>query len=176
MRKGEHPLLQLRPAGRPRMHRRLGRAGAPRRLGIYRLAACTLGPRMRSVAVCEVRGIGVAEEEALPRHVPDPAAKDVERQLTDRRADEHDDAFLRIIQARDEIDERARATARCADQRECAAGGNGERHVSEHPARFHAVVHRKVTADRCQRDGAAIDAEIITRLSPVVSMRRSGRK
>ena len=110
---------------------------------------------VRRVAVRQVRGNRVAEEKALLRDVTDLRAQHVQRQLVQRNAVHQDVAFLRIAEARDEVDECALAAARCAHHRERTARGHGERQVSQHPPRLGALGRGVVKAHVAERDGAA---------------------
>ena len=110
---------------------------------------------MRRVAVGEVRGDRVAEQEALLRHVADLGAQRLERELADRNAVEQDLALLRVGEPRDEIDQRALAASRRADDGERLSRRHGERHVAQHPARLVPSRRGKVEADVAELERAA---------------------
>src|SRR6185503_13029013 len=68
---------------------------------------------------------------------------------------DEDLAFLRVVHARDQVDERALPAPRGADYTERSTGGHGETNVAQNPPRLAILIARVVKPDVPELDAAS---------------------
>src|SRR4029453_15514512 len=98
---------------------------------------------------------GLAEQEALLRNESDLAAKLFERERRDRHAVDENLAFLRIVDACEQLEQRALATAGRPDDGERRARAHAKRDIAQHPARVGAGGRWVVKSDAAELDRAS---------------------
>ena len=127
------------------------------RNGLIQLRDARRPLRRRGVlgAVCEVGSDGVAEQEALLRNESDLPPQFGGRDVARRHAIDEDLSLLRIVNARNEVDQRALPTSRRADDSKRGSGRDAEADVAQYPARLARRVGRVVKAHVSKLDRAA---------------------
>ena len=103
-------------------------------------------------SVGDVAGDALVEKNRFLRHDADLRAQRLEGDVADVESIHQDGAFLDVVKARDEVDERRLARAAQSHERDHFSGGNRERHIAKHVLRAAVFV---VEADVPELDRAA---------------------